>query len=82
MIIAFFFIRGCGWSAKLLIDRYGEDAPIHAAMLADELLEKGDLDGRTVWLRVLRAIKSCSGWSRRAMPKCTEGLLADRLSRE
>ena len=43
-------------SAQQLIERYGEDAPVHAAMLADRLLDRGDLDGRLVWLRVLRAI--------------------------
>ncbi len=35
-------------TAKLLIDQRGEDAPIHAAMQADELLEAGDLDGAAV----------------------------------
>ncbi len=32
-------------SARVLVKRYGADAPIHAAMRADELLEAGDLDG-------------------------------------
>ncbi len=32
-------------SAQVLVKRYGADAPIHAAMRADELLEAGDLDG-------------------------------------
>ena len=44
-------------SAKLLIDRHGDDAPIHAAMRADELLEAGDLDGLATWNRILRAIE-------------------------
>ncbi|MCH7888353.1 MAG: SDR family oxidoreductase [Proteobacteria bacterium] len=26
------------------------------AMLADAMLEKGDMDGRAVWLRILRAV--------------------------
>ena len=43
-------------SAKLLIDRHGDDAPIHAAMRGDELLEAGDMDGQAVWKRVLAAI--------------------------
>ena len=30
-------------SAQALIKRHGEDAPIHAAMRADAMLEKGDL---------------------------------------
>jgi hypothetical protein len=36
-------------SANILVQQHGEDAPIHAAMRADELLEAGDLDGYTVW---------------------------------
>ncbi len=43
-------------SAQALVKRHGEDAPIHAAMRADELLEAGDLDGCAVWKRVLRAV--------------------------
>ncbi len=31
-------------SAAALIKRYGEDAPIQAAMRADELLDEGNLD--------------------------------------
>ena len=44
-------------SAKLLIDQHGEDAPIFAAQHADACLEAGDLDGKAVWMRVIRAIK-------------------------
>ncbi len=44
-------------SAKLLIDQHGEDAPIFAAMQADKCLEGGDLDGKAVWMGVIRAIK-------------------------
>ena len=36
-------------SANLLVKQHGQDAPIHAAMRADELLEAGDLDGYAVW---------------------------------
>ncbi len=43
-------------SANLLVKQHGEDAPIHAAMRADAMLEAGDLDGYAVWKRVLRAI--------------------------
>ncbi len=35
--------------------REGEDAPIHAAMRADELLEAGDLDGAAVWKKIVKA---------------------------
>ena len=44
-------------SAKLLIDQHGDEAAIHAAMRADELLDAGDLDGAAVWRRIIRAIE-------------------------
>ena len=43
-------------SARVVIDEYGEDAPIHTAQRADEILEEGDLDGLAVWKRILRAV--------------------------
>ncbi len=48
-------------SAQVLVKRHGQDAPIHAAMRADELLEAGDLDGATVWKRILRAVEELQG---------------------
>ena len=44
-------------SASVLIKRHGQDAPIHAAMRADAMLEKGDLGGLAVWKRILRAVE-------------------------
>ncbi len=44
-------------SAKLLIDQHGAAAPIHAAMQADAVLDRGDLDGRAVWLRIIEAVE-------------------------
>jgi hypothetical protein len=44
-------------TANLLIKQHGEDAPIHAAMRADELAEAGDMGGYATWKRVVRAIK-------------------------
>ncbi len=44
-------------SANELIEQHGEDAPIRAAMRADELMETGDMEGRAVWLRTLMAIE-------------------------
>ncbi len=44
-------------SAKLLIKQHGEDAAIHVAIQADACSEKGDLEGKAVWLRVIKAIK-------------------------
>ncbi len=43
-------------TANVIIKQYGQDAPIHAAMRADAMLDKGDLDGYAVWRRILRAI--------------------------
>ena len=43
-------------SAQVLVKQHGDDAPIHAAMRADAMLEAGDLDGLATWRRVLRAI--------------------------
>ncbi len=43
-------------SANELIKQHGEDAPIHAAMRADELLEAGNMDGASTWKRIIRAI--------------------------
>ena len=43
-------------SAQALIMHHGQDAPIQAAMRADAMLEKGDLDGCAVWKRILRAV--------------------------
>ena len=36
--------------------RHAQDASIHAAMRADAMLDKGDLDGYAVWKRILRAV--------------------------
>ncbi len=44
-------------SANELIEQHGEDALIHAAMRADELMEAGDMDGEAVWLRIIKAIE-------------------------
>ncbi len=43
-------------SAQLLVKQHGQDAPIHAAMRADAMLEAGDLEGWAVWKRILRAV--------------------------
>ena len=44
-------------SARLLIDQHGDDAPIHAAMRADQMLDAGNLEGKRVWLRIKDAIE-------------------------
>jgi hypothetical protein len=43
-------------AANLLIREYKADAEVVAARRADEMLERGDYDGRVVWLRIKRAI--------------------------
>ncbi|MDH3700042.1 MAG: hypothetical protein OEU46_01905 [Alphaproteobacteria bacterium] len=44
-------------SAKLFLEQYGADVPIHAAMRIDALIAAGDVQGVSVWKRVLRAIE-------------------------
>ena len=44
-------------SAKVLVDQHGDDAPIFAAQQADRCLAGGDLDGKAVWMRVIKAIE-------------------------
>ena len=44
-------------SAQLLVKILDQDAPIHAAMRADAMLERADLDGYAVWKRILRAVE-------------------------
>ena len=44
-------------SAQMLVKHRGEDAPIEAAMRADAMLERGDLDGYAVWRWVLKAVE-------------------------
>ncbi len=43
-------------AAQATISRYGDEAALHAAMRADELMAAGDMDGRAVWHRIERAI--------------------------
>ncbi len=48
-------------SANVLMKRHGQDASIEAAMRADAMLDKGDLDGCAVWKRILRAVEELQG---------------------
>ena len=43
-------------AANELIAQHGDDAPIHAAMRHDEMLEAGDVDGCAVWKRIIKAV--------------------------
>ena len=42
--------------ANELVRQHGFDAPIQAAMRADELLENGDLDGARHWRLIVHRI--------------------------
>ncbi len=44
-------------AANELIEQHGEAADIEAAMRADERLAAGDMEGRAVWLRIVKAIE-------------------------
>ncbi len=57
-------------SANLLVKRHGQDAPKHAAMRADAMLEAGDLDGYAVCKRILRAVEELQG----TVPKSGEAV--------
>jgi len=43
-------------SAHALIQQHGDAAAIEAAMKADAMLDKGDLDGAAVWRRIVAAV--------------------------
>ena len=43
-------------AANELIHQYGDEAAINAAMRADAMAKKGDLDGYAVWMRIVKAI--------------------------
>ena len=43
-------------AANLLIEKHGESAIIEAAIRADAMLDKGDLDGQRVWKAIVKAI--------------------------
>ncbi len=44
-------------SANLLINQLGEGALTFAAQQADACWERGNLDGKAVWIGVIRAIQ-------------------------
>lgn len=43
--------------AKMMVERHGDEAEAQASSRADKLLEDGDLEGRSVWLRIVDAIR-------------------------
>ncbi len=44
-------------SAKLLIDKHGDEAAIIAIKRTTKMLDAGDVDGYAVWKRIVDAIK-------------------------
>ena len=48
-------------TANLLIRERGDRTTVEAAQCADAMLDKGNLDGKTVWLRVLKAVRELQG---------------------
>ena len=44
-------------TANILVTQHGDEAPIHAAMRAHAMLEKGDMEGEAVWIRIVKAIR-------------------------
>ena len=51
--------------AKLLVDQYGRDAEVSAAMRVDALDAAGDEAGRRAWLRILAAVDELARVRRR-----------------
>ena len=44
-------------SAHVVVQTHDKDAPIEAAIRADDMLEKGDLGGYAVWKRIFKAVE-------------------------
>ncbi len=57
-------------AANLLFEQHGDEAPFHAALRADALLDAGDLEGAAVWRRILKAVEEL----RRSEPEVNDGL--------
>ena len=57
-------------AASVIIEQYGEDARVHAAMRADERREAGDSNGYAAFKRVLRVIEEIQ----RTAPKSGEAV--------
>ncbi len=51
--------------AKLLLDRHGRDAELHAAWRVDEMEASGDEAGRRAWMRILAAVDELARTERR-----------------
>jgi hypothetical protein len=43
-------------TAQVMLSRYGADASVQAARMADALFDSGEVQARSVWLRIIKAI--------------------------
>ncbi len=43
--------------AKFLIEKYGNDAVVYAAMRTEQLLDQGDLDEAAKWHEIIKAVE-------------------------
>ena len=43
-------------AANPVIQQHGANAELHAAQMADRMLDRGDYEGQAVWMRIRRAI--------------------------
>ena len=48
-------------AANILVKHHGPDARVHAAMRADAMLDRADLDGYAGWRRIQRAVEELQG---------------------
>jgi hypothetical protein len=51
-------------AAKLVLEQYGADAPARAAMMAETMKARGDVQGWSVWQRIgvaINALRSIGG---------------------
>lgn len=51
-------------AAHMMVELYGDEATIKAAMRADALLGEGDTEGFFLWKRIARAIDDLSRMTR------------------
>jgi hypothetical protein len=56
------------YAANLVIEHYGQEAARHCARRAIHLLHTGDVDGSTVWRRILAAIEELQRGRRKGEP--------------
>jgi hypothetical protein len=45
-------------AAREMVKQHGGMAPIECARVADGMLDRGDIEGQSVWLAIQRAAKS------------------------